>query len=289
MTRNIFGIVTQLIIANVQKAIKKICVCCYKKNFKSRKGLLMWCWYSSVHLICCLFLWFQSCWTVVKMIIKDEYCFCWERGKWGIRWFVWIWLLIVLESNSIIIQIGKDLERSLYSSFLLRAESVLNSEQGSGLQQDLETLQGGRLCSFCGQPAPVLHCKPCLPCVQSATPQLKVMSILCSVAPHVLYIAKKVSQVLEQRESLGCFIFWKLVADNKYVRVVLLHPVWPVHHIHLQLECKIKHLAVKLDTNVLWCLWPGFSQLLPFKSAKCFLADHSCAHPGEAGKLGSWT
>lgn len=26
-------------------------------------------------LICCLFLWFQSCWTVVKMIIKDEYCF----------------------------------------------------------------------------------------------------------------------------------------------------------------------------------------------------------------------
>lgn len=35
------------------------------------------------------------------------------RKTGGIHGFVWIWLLIVLEANFIIIQIGKDLERSL--------------------------------------------------------------------------------------------------------------------------------------------------------------------------------
>lgn len=38
---------------------------------------LMWCWYSSKHFICWLFLWFQSCWAVVKMIVKDESCIFW--------------------------------------------------------------------------------------------------------------------------------------------------------------------------------------------------------------------
>lgn len=85
---------------------------------------------------------------------------------------------------------------------------MLSSEQGLGLQQGLGNLWEGRLCRFCGQPAPVPHCKPCLPCVQSETPPLQVTghSLFCH-SSNVLYIAEKVSQVLGQREKLGCFIF----------------------------------------------------------------------------------
>lgn len=63
--------------------------------------------------------------------------------------------------------------------------------------------------------------------------------------------------------------------------------MWHVHYIHL-LECKIKFLSAKLDLNVLWCLWPGWSQQLPSKSTRCFLSEHGSAHLGEAGKSRCW-
>lgn len=88
-----------------------------------------------------LYRWFAGCffdfWTVVKMVLKMSIAvpgkISFGEGKKGsVHWFLWIRLLIVLESNRRIIQVGKDLgERSGGQP---PAESRVSAEFGAGLR-----------------------------------------------------------------------------------------------------------------------------------------------------------